>query len=68
MEFGITALIVLLATVLLVVEILFVPGVGVSGIAGVIAMVGAVVYAFFAIGNLAGWVTLILVGMICISS
>lgn len=67
MEFGITALIVLLATVLLVVEILFIPGVGVSGIAGVLAMVGAVVYAFFAIGNLAGWVTLILVGMICIS-
>lgn len=67
MEIGITALIVLLATVLLVVEVVFVPGFGFTGVAGVLTMVGAVLYAFFAIGNLAGWVTLIAVGLICVA-
>ena len=66
MEYAITALMVLLATVLLVVEILFVPGVGISGILGIMAMVASVFYAFFIIGDIAGWVTLLVSGVICL--
>ena len=66
MEYAITALMVLLATVLLVVEILFIPGVGFSGVMGLLSMVGAVFYAFFVIGNLAGWVTLLVASVICV--
>ena len=66
MEYAITALMVLLATVLLVVEILFVPGVGFAGMLGLLSMVGAVFYAFFLIGNLAGWVTLAVAAVICV--
>lgn len=67
MEIGITALILLFATVLLIVEVVFVPGFGFTGIAGMLAMVGAVFYAFFAIGNVAGWITLVAAGLICIA-
>lgn len=66
MEYAITALMVLLATVLLVVEILFVPGVGFAGILGLLSMVGSVFYAFFIIGNVAGWVTLAIASVICV--
>lgn len=66
MEYAITALMVLLATVLLVVEILFVPGVGISGIMGIMTMVASVFYAFFVIGDIAGWVTLLVSGIICL--
>ena len=66
MEYAITALMVLLATVLLVVEILFVPGVGISGIMGIMTMVASVFYAFFIIGDIAGWVTLLVSGIICL--
>ena len=67
MEIGITALILLFATVLLIVEVVFVPGFGFTGIVGMLAMVGAVFYAFFAIGNVAGWITLVAAGLICIA-
>ncbi|MBO7302068.1 MAG: NfeD family protein [Bacteroidaceae bacterium] len=66
MEYAITALMVLLATVLLVVEILFIPGVGVSGIMGILSMVGSVFYAFYIIGDIAGWVTLAVASVICL--
>lgn len=67
MEYGITALIVLLATVLLVTEILFIPGVGIAGIMGTLLMIASVFYAFFVISDVAGWVTLLLVALICIA-
>lgn len=67
MEYVITSLIVLLATVLLVVEILFIPGIGIAGIMGSLLMVASVFYAFFLISNVAGWVTLLVVSIICIS-
>lgn len=67
MEYFITALIVLLATVLLVVEILFIPGVGLAGIMGTLSMIASVFYAFFIIGDVAGWITLLIVSLICIS-
>lgn len=67
MEYVTTGLIVLLATVLLVVEIVFIPGVGIAGIMGTLLMIASVFYAFFVISNVAGWVTLLIVSLICVS-
>ena len=60
-------MLVVLATVLMLVEVVFIPGFGITGIAGALAMIGSVFYAFFEVSNLAGWVTLVVVGMICIA-
>jgi membrane-bound ClpP family serine protease len=67
MEYAITALIVLFATILLVVEILLIPGFGFTGILGTMAMIASVFYAFFRIGNLAGWITFAVVALISIA-
>ena len=67
MEIGIVAFLVVLATVLLVVEVLFVPGLGMAGIAGGLAMIGSVLYAFFEVGALTGWITMLVAVLICIA-
>ena len=67
MEYVITASIVLFATVLLVVEVMLIPGFGFTGLLGVVSMVGAVFYSFFLIGSVAGWVTLAVACIICVS-
>ena len=67
MEYVITALIVLVATLLLVVEVMLIPGFGFTGILGVAAMIGAVAYSFFVIGSLAGWLTLLVTIAICVA-
>lgn len=67
MEIGIVVFLVVLATVLMIVEVVFVPGLGISGIVGGLSMVGAVLYAFFEVGNLAGWITLLVAVLICIA-
>lgn len=67
MEYVITASLVLFATVLLIVEVAFVPGFGFTGILGGVSMVGAIAYSFFLIGSLAGWVTLAVACMICVA-
>ena len=67
MDYVITSLIVFVATLLLVVEVVFIPGFGVTGLLGVLSMVGAIFYSFFLIGSLAGWVTLAVACVICIS-
>ena len=67
MEIGIVTFLVVLATVLLIVEVLFVPGLGMAGIAGGLAMIGSVLYAFFKVSALAGWVTMLLAVLICIA-
>ena len=67
MEYVITASIVLFATVLLVVEVMLIPGFGFTGLLGVASMVGAVFYSFFLIGSVAGWVTLAVACIICVS-
>lgn len=67
MEYVITALIVLVATLLLVVEVMLIPGFGFTGILGVAAMIGAVAYSFFVIGSLAGWITLLVTIAICVA-
>lgn len=67
MEIAVISFLVLLATVLLVVEVVFIPGFGFTGIMGIASMIGAVAYAFFEVGNVAGWVTLLLSALICIA-
>lgn len=67
MEYVITALIVLVATLLLVVEVMLIPGFGFTGILGVAAMIGAIAYSFFVIGSLAGWITLLVTIAICVA-
>ena len=67
MEIAITVLLVLLATVLLTVEIVFSPGFGVAGIVGVITMLASVFYAFFVVGNIAGWITVIVLALLCVA-
>ena len=66
MEYLITALIVLFATVLLVVEVMLIPGFGFTGILGLLSMIGAISYSFFLIGNIAGWITLLVACAICV--
>lgn len=67
MEYVITALIVLVATLLLVVEVMLIPGFGFTGILGAATMIGAVAYSFFVIGSLAGWITLLVTIAICVA-
>lgn len=67
MEIAITIILVLLATVLLTVEVALIPGFGVAGVLGVLSMLASVFYAFFVVGNVAGWITIIVSGLICVS-
>ena len=67
MEYVITASLVLFATILLVVEVLLIPGFGFTGLLGAASMIGAVAYSFFTIGSLAGWITLLIACAICVA-
>ena len=67
MDIFITVLLVALATALLVVEVVFIPGFGFSGFAGMLSMAASVFYAFIRISDVAGWITLLVSVMICIS-
>ncbi len=67
MDILITALLVLFATVMLVAEVVFIPGFGFTGILGVLSMIGSVYYAFVMLGSLAGWITLLFCVIICVS-
>lgn len=66
MDYVVTSSIVLFATVLLVVEVVFIPGIGFTGVLGVLSMIGAVAYSFFNIGSLAGWITLLVACAVCV--
>ena len=67
MDILVTVLLDIYATVLLVVEVVFIPGFGFTGFAGLVAMAGSIFYAFAQIGNAAGWITILVMGMVCIS-
>lgn len=67
MDILITALLVIFATVMLVVEVVFIPGFGFTGVLGMLAMIGSVAYAFIMTGVAAGWITLLVSVLICIS-
>ena len=61
MELFVIGLLVVLGSVLLVAEIALIPGFGVTGMIGVGAMLASVAYAFVKIGDIAGWVTILIV-------
>ena len=67
MDILITALLVLFATAMLVVEVAFIPGFGFTGTLGVLSMVGSVFYAFTQLGAAAGWITMLLCVLICVA-
>lgn len=58
MDFFVVTLLVFIGCILLVLEVALLPGFGITGIAGAAAMLGSVVYAFFFVGQAAGWCTL----------
>ena len=58
MDIVITVVLVLLAAVLLTVEVVLIPGFGITGI-----LAGSVFYAFFELGYIAGWI-MVLVSVI----
>ena len=61
MNILILVLLSLAGIVLLVLELFLIPGVGIAGIAGGGCLVGAVVYAYMAIGATAGHITFFVV-------
>lgn len=67
MDILVTVLLVIFATVMLTVEVVFIPGFGITGFTGVIAMAGSIFYAFVQLGSAAGWITLLVGGMISIA-
>lgn len=67
MDILITVLLAIFATVMLTVEIVFIPGFGITGFTGVLAMMGSIFYAFVQISSVAGWITLLVGGMISIA-
>ena len=67
MDILITSLLVLFATVMMVLEVVFIPGFGFTGVLGMLSMIGSVFYAFVQLGSVAGWITLLVVVMVCIS-
>ena len=67
MELFVIVLLIALGTVLLVAEIALIPGFGLSGIAGVAAMIGSAVYAFVQMGEIAGWITIAIVILVSIA-
>ena len=67
MDILITSLLVLFATVMLILEVAFLPGFGFTGIIGMLSLIGAVFYAFILLGNAAGWIVLLVAVLICIA-
>lgn len=57
MDILILVLLSLAGVLLLVLELFLIPGVGIAGIAGGGCLIGAVVYAYMAIGPMAGHIT-----------
>ncbi len=66
MEYFIISILTFLGAILLVAEVALIPGFGVIGILGSASMIASVVYSFYAIGALAGFLTLLIVVAICI--
>ncbi len=58
MELVIIAVLAFLGILLLAVEVMLIPGFGITGVAGVALLASAVAYAFMAIGVSAGWLVL----------
>ncbi len=61
MELLIISILVLLGALLLTLEVALIPGFGVTGVLGIISLLASVLYAFWTMSSLAGWVTLLIV-------
>ncbi|MBR7134662.1 MAG: nodulation efficiency protein D (NfeD), partial [Bacteroidaceae bacterium] len=61
MDILIISLLILLGIILLVIEVAMIPGVGVTGIVGSLSLIASILYAFYYINALAGWITLFIV-------
>ena len=57
-EITIIVFLVILGIALLMAEIFLLPGITVAGIAGIISLIGGVVYAFLYVGDTAGFITI----------
>ncbi len=64
----IVALVILLGIIFLLAEIFLLPGMTISGIAGLIFLVGGIAYAYMYIGTLAGNLTLIISAFLILGS
>ncbi|MFA6838230.1 MAG: NfeD family protein [Dysgonamonadaceae bacterium] len=60
----IIAVIILLGLLFLMIEIFLLPGISIAGIAGIIFLIGGIVYAYTFIGSTAGTITLILTAVL----
>lgn len=54
MEIGIVLLLLIIGVLLLIVEFFLIPGISIAGVGGVLFMIGGVIYAYMAIGPVAG--------------
>lgn len=66
MEYLIISLLIFLGAILLVAEVALIPGFGITGILGIASMIAAVAYSFVTINSLAGFISLIIVVLICV--
>ena len=55
----IVAVIIILGLLFLMIEIFLLPGISIAGVAGIIFLVGGIVYAYMYIGAAAGTITLL---------
>ena len=67
MELFVIGLLIVLGAVFLVAEVALIPGFGLTGIVGVAAMIGSVVYAFMRLGEIAGWITIAIVIVVAVA-
>lgn len=67
METFVISMLMLLGVVLLVVEIALIPGIGITGIVGVVSLLASVCYAFYSLGTLAGWITVLIAVVVAVT-
>lgn len=64
MNLTLVALFMVLGIVLLVVEIALIPGIGITGVLGVVSLIASISYAFVTLGTLAGWLCVLVASVI----
>lgn len=67
MDIVVTVMLVILSTALMTAEIVFIPGIGITGVLGVVSMIASVFYAFTFVSNIAGWITILVLGFIMVA-
>lgn len=59
MQIAIVIILLVIAIIFLLLEIFLLPGISIAGIAGVLSLISAIIYAYVAIGSTAGHLTLV---------